>query len=369
MRNWEKDSITLNGCLYGKDNLNELLKPYESSDLWNSAIYNFLEDWFDKSATITVHTSGSTGKPKDIQLTKTAMRNSARMTNAFFGLNTHSIALLCLPADYIAGKMMLVRAIEGQFNLITVEPNAKPFANLNQSIDFTAITPYQLAHSLEDIKLLENKKIEIGKIIVGGAKINSETEAFVQQLNVAVFETYGMTETCSHIALRAVNGQNKSEFFSVLEGIAIRKNENNCLCIKAPHILSEELITNDIVELVDDNHFKIIGRLDNIINSGGVKINPETIEKKLEKHINKPFFITSLPDEFLGSKVVLVIELATPSMLIQAEMKIIIDSFLEKFERPKEIIIVPRFCYSATNKLLKSETLALRNNNNRTYIS
>ncbi len=361
MRNLENETITLNGRLYCKDNLNELLKFYESADSWNSAIYDFLENWFDNSQKITVNTSGSTGKPKAIELTKTAMRNSARLTNAFFELNETSTALLCLPASYIAGKMMLVRAIEGKFNLLTVEPTANPFENLNQSIDFVAITPYQLLHSFEDKKLLENKKIEIRKIIIGGAKINSETDDAVQQLNSAVYETYGMTETCSHIALRAVNGHNKSDYFQILNGILIRKNENDCLCINAPHLLPHEISTNDIVELIDNERFRLIGRLDNIINSGGVKINPETVEKKLQKHIKSPFFITSLPDKFLGSKVVLVIETATPSPLIQAGMKVVIESFLEKYECPKEIIFIPQFCYSTTNKLLKTETLKLLN--------
>ncbi len=346
------DEIILNGKSYAKHNVRELDRIADAVDSWQRAIYDFLKNWFDDSETIVVHTSGSTGKPKDIQLTKNAMRNSARMTNAFFGLNETSTALLCLPANYIAGKMMMVRAIEGKFNLITVEPKANPFENLQQAIDFTAITPYQLLHSLEEIK-----RLEIKKMIVGGAKINSETAAAVQQFSTAIYETYGMTETYSHIALRAVNGHEKSDFFQILKGISIRKNENDCLCIKAPHLLSDEISTNDIVELIDDEQFKIVGRFDNIINSGGIKINPETIEQKLEKLISFPYFISSKPDNVLGNKVILVIQSSPLTPKFEAELIKAIDISLEKYERPKEIIYISQFCYSDTNKLLKAETL------------
>jgi O-succinylbenzoic acid--CoA ligase len=352
MRNLEIDTITLNGNSFSKNNLEELKQITDLGDSWQHAIYNFLKNWFDDSETITVHTSGSTGQPKSIQLTKSAMRNSARMTNAFFGLNSSITALLCLPANYIAGKMMLVRAIEGKFNLLTVEPKGNPFENLQQAIDFTAITPFQLQYSLEEIK-----KLEIKKMIVGGAKINSETEADVQQFSTAIYETYGMTETCSHIALRAVNGQNKSDYFKVLNGVSIRTNENDCLFIKAPHLLEDEIVTNDIVGLIDNERFQLKGRFDNIINSGGVKLNPELIEQKLETLISVPYFISSKPDSALGNKVILVIQSSSFTPEKEAELMETIDATLEKYERPKEIIYIPQFCYSATNKLLKAETL------------
>lgn len=348
------ETVKLNGFEFDKYSIENFYDTTNSKYSWQRAIYDFLVNWFDDSETITVHTSGSTGQPKAIELTKTAMRNSALITNNFFGLNETSTALLCLPANYIAGKMMIVRAIEGKFNLITVEPKANPFENLQQAIDFTAITPFQLQYSLNEIK-----KLEIKKIIVGGAKINSETGAAVQQFSTLFYETYGMTETCSHIALRAVNGPDKSDYFQTLRGISIRKNEYDCLCIKAPHLLAEEIVTNDIVELIDNKHFLIKGRYDNIINSGGVKLNPELIERKLEKLIAVPYFISSKPDSALGNKVILVIE--SDSFSVEQENKLLsaMNEILEKYERPKEICYIPQFCYSATNKLLKNETLRM----------
>jgi len=354
------------GDLGSKIGIVKLLTNFETDKIqglfdveipWQKAIAEFLICWFDKSEFITVQTSGSTGKPKTIKLSKTAMRNSARMTNAYFGLNEKNIALLCLPASYIAGKMMLVRAIEGKFNLIIVEPTANPFAQLSQSIDFAAITPYQLQYSLIEIKKLESKKLEIRNIIVGGAKLNKEAENAVQQFRTDVYETYGMTETCSHIALRAVNGLQKSANFTVLPGISIRKNEKDCLCIKAPHLLPDEIATNDLVELIDYEHFIIKGRLDNIINTGGIKVSPEQIERELESIISMPFFISSKPDENLGNKIILIVESEQFSDEEERKLLTSINNKLDKYERPKEIIYLPQFCYSSANKLLKNETL------------
>jgi len=353
------ETVKLNGFVFDKNSIENFYHTNNSENSWQRAIYDFLINWFDDSETITVHTSGSTGQPKAIELTKTAMRNSAHTTNTFFGLNETSTALLCLPTNYIAGKMMLVRAIVGQFNLLTVEPKANPFENLQQSIDFTAITPYQLIHSLEEIMSFENRKLEIEKIIVGGAKINKETEATIQQFSTLFYETYGMTETCSHIALRAVNGHDKSDYFQTLSGISIRKNENDCLCINAPHLLFDEIVTHDIVELIDNKRFLIKGRYDNIINSGGVKLNPELIEQKLEPLIPVPYFISSKPDSALGNKVILVIESDLFSSESEETLWSAINFMLDKYERPKEICYIPQFCYSATNKLLKNETLLL----------
>jgi len=353
-KNMNLDAVILNGLVFDKYSLKNYYHTNNSGESWQHAIYDFLKSWFDDSETITLHTSGSTGQPKEIQLTKEAMRNSARITNDFFGLNNTSTALLCLPANYIAGKMMLVRAVEGKFNLLTVEPKANPFENLSQPIDFTAITPYQLLHSFEEIK-----KLRIQKIIVGGAKINSELEAVVQQFSTAIYETYGMTETCSHIALRAINGHTKSDYFKILSGVSIRKNENDCLCIKAPHLLPDEIVTNDIVELINNEQFQLKGRFDNIINTGGVKLNPERIEQKLETLISVPYFISSKPDSTLGNKVVLIIESTPFTVEIEVELMAIFNITLEKYERPKEIHYIPQFCYSATNKLLKAETLQM----------
>jgi o-succinylbenzoate---CoA ligase len=347
-------TIKLNGAIFSRENVDALLAANEPKDSWQSQIYAFLQNWFDDSDFILSHTSGSTGKPKEIRLKKKAMENSARMTNQFFGLDVDKTALLCLPTSYIAGKMMLVRALVGGFNLITVEPKANPFENLKTEIDFTAITPYQLFHSAESLK----RKI-VRKIIVGGSPVTGKLEELSENIPSELYETYGMTETCSHIALRCFNGAHKSDCFTILDGVVIRTDERGCLAVKAPHLLDNEIQTNDIVELIGLKSFRWLGRADSVINSGGIKIHPEQVEKKLEEIIPVEYFISSLPDDLLVNKVVLVIESEQYTVEKIADLRSKLDSLLSKFEMPKEIYFLPTFVYSASSKVLRMETISL----------
>lgn len=340
-----QEFIQLNGAIYGSDNLHELQSWVDAP--WKQEIYDFLTSWFDDSDEIITRTSGSTGTPKEIHLRKETMRNSARMTNAFFGLNTSKTALLCLPASYIAGKMMLVRALVGGFNLLTVEPKANPFQNITASVDFAAITPYQLHHSAETLQT-----VLVKNIIVGGGPVNSVLEKLVARLSTRFYETYGMTETASHIALRSFNGAEKSVCFTALQGVTLRQDERGCLAVLAPHLHSEELITNDMVELIGENQFRWLGRADSVINSGGVKIFPEQVEKKLEGLIPHRYFIASLPDELLGEKVVLFVESDTDIQLLES-LKQLFSSAVEKYEVPKQIFCIPHFESSVSNKILR----------------
>jgi len=346
--------IQLNGIIYTQKNIEKLKVENEPKDSWQNSIYHFLKDWFDDKDFIVAQTSGSTGMPKSIQLAKASMRNSARMTNQFFGLTDNRTALLCLPASYIAGMMMLVRALVGGFNLKTVEPSANPFLHLQTPIDFTSITPYQLFHSVESLK---NNLVQ--KIIVGGGPVTSKLEKLAAAIPSALYETYGMTETCSHIALRRFNGAEKSEFFTVLNGVNIHKDERECLIVNVPHLLDDEIKTNDIVELMGAKSFRWLGRADAAINTGGIKIHPEQIEKKLEGTISTSYFITSLPDDLLENKVVLVIESETYGSERELLLKKEMAKILGKYEFPKQILYVSEFVYSESNKVLKINTLEL----------
>jgi len=253
--------------------------------------------------------------------------------------------------------MMLVRALTGGFNLITVEPNANPFSNLNQKIDFTAVTPYQLFHSVESLKNLQVKHI-----IVGGNSVSSRLEEIAQEISSLLYETYGMTETSSHIALRQFNGLGKSEYFTILKGVNIGQDKRNCLVINAPHLLEKEISTNDIVELIGTKTFRWLGRADNVINSGGVKIHPEQVEKKIEGSIQNQFFISSLPDQLLDQKVVIVIESEQIPEKEIASLQLIFEQKLHKFEVPKKIICLKNFSYSPSNKILRKDTLEIAKN-------
>ena len=347
------ENIQLNGIQYNRENLTELHITDEPEDSWRNAIYHFLLNWFDDSDSIITHTTGSTGKPKNIRLRKTSMINSARMTNHFFRLDAASTVLLCMPASYIAGKMMLVRALVSGFNLLTVEPSANPFEKVNQPIDFTALTPYQLFNSAESLK-----NGQVRKIIVGGSQVTGKLEQLVSTIPSELYETYGMTETCSHIALRRFNGKEKSEYFTVLGGVEIHQTKRGCLVIDAPHLLEYEIQTTDVVELISEHSFRWLGRADSAINSGGVKIHPEQVEKKLEGIIPTNYFITSVPDQLFENKVVLVIESEAFTTQQELDLKLKIQPLLHKFEFPKHIYYLPAFVYSENNKLLRKETLS-----------
>jgi len=346
-------SILLNGITYNRYNLNRLFVISESSDSWQNAIYYFLKNWYDDTDFVLAHTSGSTGEPKSILLSKESMVNSARMTNKFFGLTDKSTALLCLPASYIAGKMMLVRAIVGGFNLLETIPSANPFKTTHMPIDFAAITPYQLFHAAESLQ-----KISVGKIIVGGGPVNSKLEKLAETIPAELYETYGMTETCSHIALRRINGPDRSDYFTVLDGVTIRLDERDCLAIRAPHLLKEEIQTNDMVELISTRSFRWLGRVDSTINSGGIKIHPEQLEKKLEGLIPFVYFISSVSDDVLENKVVLVIESEAYTEEQEQVLTARMEQLLTKYEMPKQLMYIASFVYSESNKVLRTETLA-----------
>ncbi|WP_336622138.1 AMP-binding protein [Flavobacterium paronense] len=282
----------------------------------------------------------TTGAPKTISVSKQAMVDSALATGDFFELQPGNKALQCLPVKYVAGKMMLVRAMILGLDLEFVAPSSNPLANNEIDYDFVAMVPLQAQNSIPQLK-------RVKKLIIGGAAVNKILEKQLLKLPTIVYETYGMTETITHIAARKLG----EKAFTVLPNVTVSFDERNCLVIHAPTISPEVIITNDIVELVNENQFIFLGRFDNVINSGGIKLIPEQIEKKLISKISQRFFIASKPDNELGEKVVLVIEGE------KCELDNSIYETLDKYEKPKEIIFVPKFKDSVTGKILRKETL------------
>ena len=344
-------SITLNGHHFGSEELiafsrAQLLRPDIPG--WESEIFRFILEWVSDDHFVVVQTSGSTGIPKTIEQPKERMINSALMTAEYFRLDDQTIALLCLPVSYIAGKMMIVRAFVTGMNLVTVEPSSNPFSELPGKIHFAAITPFQLAHSLTALK-----DEPVGAVIVGGGEIPYDLEIQCQQVSSNLYATYAMTETSSHIAIRAVNGLKKSSFYEVLKNVQISVDERNCLIIIAPHLIPELLVTNDIVDIKDDTHFEWIGRCDNVINSGGLKIYPEQVEKKLFPLIPSRFFIAGLPDMLLGEKVTLFIEGKPYCQQQLQDLDRSMASRLTRFELPREIVYISYFDLSSAGKILK----------------
>ena len=314
-----------------------------NSQIWDD-VNQFISDWYSPKDEMMLQTSGSTGKPKSISVSKGWMKNSAQLTGKTFGLKEGDTALLCMPMKYVAGKMMVVRALKLGLDLKVVEPFSKPLKNIDEPIDFAAMVPMQLEKSLDQIEKMKT-------LLVGGGKVNPKLVEKIQGISTQVNETYGMTETLTHVAIKPLNGPNKSDVFQALHGIQFETDDRSCLVIFAPMINPNPIVTNDLVELVDETSFRWLGRIDNVINSGGIKIIPELVEAKLTEVVSsRRYFIAGLPDESLGEKVVLVIE--------GDEIEISLD-VLEKYERPKEIYFISKFVEIESGKVIQKESLYL----------
>lgn len=336
------NQFKLNGFHLDRDDLCRVAYSFiKEGEDFEKPVGEFLLDWFDEKPYIEMQTSGSTGLPKIIQVDKQAMVHSAIATGDFFDLKPGDRALQCLPVKYVAGKMMLIRSIVLGLDLDYVAPTSHPMERLEDKYDFAAMVPLQAQCSIP-------KLAQIKKLIVGGARINAVLEQQLMQLPTQVFETYGMTETITHIAAKRVG----EKAFTVLPHVTISYDERNCLVIHAPHIIAQEtVVTNDLVELVNENQFVFLGRIDNIINSGGVKILPEQVEHKLDGQLDRRFFISSEEDPELGDKVVLIVE-GEPFDISPKTFE-----RLDKYERPKSIHFIPHFTETENGKIIRKVSL------------
>lgn len=303
---------------------------------------DFLDEWNNPKDTVEVQTSGSTGVPKCIRVEKQRMLNSARITCDFLGLKTGDTALLCMPLDYIAGKMVVVRSIERQLRLTTVEASGHPLKNITNSFDFAAMVPMQVYNSLQVAE--EREKLRtIKHLIIGGGPIDNDLQQLSRFPN-NVWSTYGMTETLSHIALRRLNGENASLWYTPFSTVSISLNTNGCLVIEAPLVHEGRLETHDRAE-IRDGKFRILGRLDNVINSGGIKIQAEEVEEMLRPHIKMPYLISKCRDEKFGEVVVLLTE--CPDLSLAKE---ICCNVLPKFWQPKHYLYTSHIPLTGTGK-------------------
>jgi O-succinylbenzoic acid--CoA ligase len=277
---------------------------------------DFFSEWNNDSDRVLVHTSGSTGKPKPMMVEKKRMLNSARITCDFLGLKPGDSALLCMSLDYIAGKMVVVRSIERHLHLISVSPSGHPLKDINEEITFAAMVPMQVYNTLQ-VPEERERLTHIRHLIIGGGAIDASLEKELQALpgNIAIWSTYGMTETLSHIALRRINGAEASEWYQSFDSVKISQTEEGCLVIDAPLVCAETLVTNDIVEIesyiynkVEKLRFRIKGRKDNVICSGGIKIQIEEVEALLKPHLEKPFMLAKKKDEKFGEIAVILSE-------------------------------------------------------------
>ncbi len=309
-------------------------------------VQDFIRQFNNPQTYLEIQTSGSTGAPKTIRLPKEHMKASALKTLRFLKVKPGDRALLCLPTDKVGGLMMLMRWWVGKLDLHIVEPQSRPLENLVGNFDFAAMVPYQASQSLDQLGCIQ-------KLIIGGGPVPPDLETKLREKRTGeVWHTYGMTETISHVAMRRLNAGG-SDHFKAMDGVHFDIDERNCLVIHSPDIGVKNLITNDVVELLSPHEFKWLGRYDNVVNSGGVKLFPEAIEAKMGGW-DYPFFLAGKPDKDLGHKLVMLVE--TARAIKKEEVKHLFQK-LTPYEIPKEIINLARFEYTSNGKLNRPETL------------
>jgi len=332
-----------NGIAFDCTNL--LIAAYDlikEGQEWDKITGEFILEWFNENSFVTVTTSGTTGLPKKIKIQKQAMVDSALATAEFFDLKAGNRVLNCLSTQYIAGKMMLLRSFVLGFEMDLVAPTSNPLKDNEKVYDFVAMVPLQVENSINELK-------NVKKLIIGGAKINDILKIQLLELSTLVYETYGMTETITHVAAKKIRDQ----YFTVLPNVVISTDNRNCLVIDVPRISTSKIITNDVVHVINNSQFELLGRVDNVINSAGVKLFPEQIEMKLASKIQSRFFVIGIPNDQYGEQLVLVIE-GNPLALDATFF-----NELMPFEKPKAIYFVPNFIETESGKIKRTATLNL----------
>lgn len=322
----------------------------------------FLAEWHNDSPVVLVHTSGSTGKPKPMWVEKQRMLASARITCDFLGLQPGDTALLCMPLDYIAGKMMVVRSLERGLKLTTISPSGHPLAHFSAhsnnletvatDFSFAAMVPLQVYNSLSVPEECERLK-RIRHLIIGGGAVDNKLAEALRDFPHNVWSTYGMTETLSHVALRRLNGPEASEWYTPFPSVDVSLNEDGCLVIDAPLVHEGTLVTNDMAEL-KDGKFRILGRKDNVICSGGIKIQIEEVERLLHEHTDIPLLITQCHDERLGEAVVLLTE--TPDV---DDLRSLCHRVLPRYWQPRHYLCVDHLPLTETGKPARKQARQL----------
>lgn len=351
--------LMLNGALYNPEQLKSMAKVLANTDDQLVAyLWQFIEQWFDDKETMILKTSGSTGIPKNIAVTKHQMLASAASTLEYFQLRKGMKALLCLSPEFIAGKMMIVRAMLGGLDLLTTDLSANPLRNLHQAVDFAAMVPLQCSKVMEETP---EKFSWIKTLIVGGSGMGDWLSSQFQSINTAVFQTYGMTETLSHIAVRRVNGALASNSYTLLSGVKVHLDQRGCLVIDAPHLAHEALITNDIAAINQDGTFTIEGRADDIVIVAGHKLNPLQLEAKIEGILQKNCLVIAVPSENAGAQLFLVLkDQMSVSQIYQLWQKL--ETSLSASEMPRQLAIVDEFPLLAGGKTDRRQLTQLVSN-------
>ena len=339
------------------------------------ATLDICHQWLTGQPTFVLKTSGSTGAPKVITLTRRQMEASARATGQALGLQKGMRALVCLPTRYIAGRMMLVRGFVLGMSMVVVEPSGNPFAALldggewDGEFDFTALVPLQLQTALDAGHTEREILNRMQAILIGGGAVGSSLYKKLQTIEAPIYHTYGMTETVTHVALRRLNGAVRADAFSPLPGVELGVDQRDCLTIRSVVTGGKVVRTNDRVDLRADGSFIWLGRVDNVVNSGGVKVQVERVERAVEEVIEtladpqfseRRFFVGPLPDERLGEAVTLFVEGGPFDRELEQRLLWALQQSLPKYERPRSICYVANFAETPTGKIDRLTTLLNR---------
>ena len=315
--------------------------------------YDFMNEWTSGREEFDLQTSGSTGTPKTITVTRHQLSSSAAMTGEALNLGKGTKALVCLNVSYVAGLMMLVRGMELGWEMAIVEPSSNPLLNFKNELhfDFVAMVPMQFISCLENEET-KSKVNNLGKILLGGAPVSISLLRLMAHLKVPIYQSYGMTETVSHVALRKLNCPHPEENYTILPGVKLGKDERGCLFVSGPMTNGEIVQTNDLINIVSENTFTWLGRIDNVINSGGVKIILDRVDELIaavfyDLKYSVAFFTWYQNDGKLGQKLILVIE--------EKDQKLSVEMLLEEIRKKVSVYEIPKHVYFA-KQFIKTET-------------
>jgi len=318
---------------------------------WIKELIAFTTEWLSNKEHIDVHTSGSTGDPTWMKHSKKSVKKSAHLTLEYFGLKAHDRMLLCLPTRFIAGKLMFVRAEQGDLSLEIIEPVSNPFEQIKDNIEFIAVTPHQLSQGLAKSRQNVDR---CKKILIGGGPISKSLQDEILSLKSLCYHSYGMTETITHIAIKILNGPKASDIYEALPGVSFELDKEEALIINAEHLDENKIISNDIVKLISSTAFQWLGRRDHVINSGGIKLHPEQIEQKITSIIRTPFLIAAEKNDTFGEQLILLLE---GDENLKNGLKERLSMHLTGIELPKAIYTVKQFYRTENGKIKRKEIL------------
>lgn len=356
-------TLWINGKIYLPDQVTSGSYDRGNPESFESKVLDFIQKWNRGDRTFCFKTSGSTGQPKTIEVSREQMLISARSTMDFLHIRSGR-CLLCLDPEFIAGAMMMVRALNRNMYVYAVSPSSNPFKEFPPDIriDFCALVPLQLHEILHDDSSRKHLN-NVSNVLIGGSDLSPDLINQMRSFTNHIYHTFGMTETVSHIALRKINGETPDEYFQALPGISLAVDERGCLVISGKITGNKPLITNDRVDLINEIQFRWIGRIDHIINSGSFKVLIEPLENKIrsilkKKHLYRPFFVAGVPDDKLGQKIAIIFE-STDAGPVNTQLHDELKNELHTYERPREWRIIPRFIRTITQKIDRNQSLKL----------